>query len=128
MCEAADLRYCITMTNGDCIFCKIVAGTTPADVVFDGGDTVFFRDVNPKAPVHIVGIPKEHFTSLDQLTGDEHSLVGKLLHEAADVARTLGIADNGYRVITNVGRDAGQEIEHLHFHVLGGENLGPLRC
>lgn len=113
--------------SAECIFCSIVAGRTPADVVFDGGDTLFFRDINPKAPVHVVGIPKAHITSLDALTGDEHSVVGKLLHEAADVARELGVRESGYRVITNVGKDAGQEIEHLHFHVIGGEPLGPLR-
>ncbi|MBI1833662.1 MAG: histidine triad nucleotide-binding protein [Candidatus Andersenbacteria bacterium] len=117
----------MTESNNDCIFCSIVAGTTPADVVFDGGDTLFFRDINPKAPVHAVGIPKVHITSLDVLTGDEHALVGKILHEAADVARDLGVSESGYRVITNVGKDAGQEIEHLHFHVIGGEPLGPLR-
>lgn len=112
----------------DCIFCSIVEGTTPADIVFDGGDTLFFRDINPKAKVHIIGIPKKHFSSLDSIHGDDHAIIGKLLHEAADVAETIGIKDSGYRVITNVGRDAGQEIEHLHFHLLGGQSLGPLRC
>lgn len=117
-----------TETNDTCIFCSIVLGRTPADVVFDGGDTLFFRDINPKAKVHVVGVPKKHLTSLSDVHGDDHKLVGKLLHEAADVASQLGIADSGYRVLTNVGRDAGQEIEHLHFHVLGGESLGALRC
>lgn len=112
----------------NCIFCSIIEGTTPADLVFDGGDTVFFRDINPKARVHVVGIPKKHLSSLAVMRGDDHAVVGKLLHEVADVAQDLGISESGYRVITNVGRDAGQEVEHLHFHVLGGEPLGPLRC
>lgn len=111
-----------------CIFCEIVGGATPADVVFDGGDTVFFRDINPKARIHVVGIPKKHLSSLDAMHGEDHTIIGKLLHEAADVSKDLGISESGYRVITNVGSDAGQEIEHLHFHVLGGEQLGPLRC
>ena len=115
-------------TNGSCIFCSIIEGVTPSDIVFDGGDTLFFRDINPKAKVHIVGVPKKHLTSLDAVHGDDHALIGKLLHEAAEAAKKLGVFESGYRVITNVGRDAGQEVEHLHFHVLGGEPLGPLRC
>lgn len=116
------------MPQDDCIFCKIASGQAEADVVFDGGDTLFFRDIHPKAKVHLVGIPKKHIVSLDDLVGDDHNVVGKLLHEAAHVADEAGIRDTGYRVITNVGKDAGQEIQHLHFHVLGGEALGPLRC
>jgi len=112
----------------DCIFCSIAAGITPAEVLFDGGDTIFFRDTNPKAPVHIIGIPKKHLASLDALTGDDHLVMGKLMHEAAHIARDAGIFESGYRVIANVGKDAGQEITHLHFHIVGGENLGPLVC
>lgn len=111
---------------GDCIFCKIAAGEIKADVVFDGGDTVFFRDIHPKANVHIVGISKQHVTSLDAMTADDQALIGKLLHDMAHVAEEAGVSQSGYRVITNVGRDAGQEIHHLHFHLLGGERLGPL--
>lgn len=114
--------------SSNCIFCSIIEGITPSDIVFDGGDTLFFRDINPKARVHVVGIPKKHLTSLDDVHGDDHALIGKLLHEAADVASTLGIHESGYRVVTNVGSDAGQKVSHLHFHVMGGEPLGPLRC
>lgn len=110
----------------ECIFCAIADGTTPADIVFDGGDTLFFRDVNPKAKVHIVGIPKHHITSLNELVADDHGIIGKLLHEAAHVAEEVGIHESGYRVITNVGSDAGQEVTHLHFHILGGQPLGKL--
>lgn len=112
----------------DCIFCNIIEGTTPADIVFDGGDTLFFRDISPKAKVHIVGIPKKHYESLDEISGDDHAVIGKLLHEAAHVAEDMGLKESGYRVITNVGPDAGQDIKHLHFHILGGEPLGPIRC
>lgn len=113
--------------ENECIFCSIVDGVTPADVVFDGGDTLFFRDIEPKAAVHIVAITKKHIASLDAVVGDDHAVIGKLLHEAAHVAEDVGIKESGYRVITNVGRDAGQEIHHLHFHILGGEPLGPLK-
>ncbi len=112
----------------ECIFCRIAREETKADIVFDGGDTIFFRDIHPKAKIHIVGIPKKHLSSLNDLHGDDHSLIGKLLHEAGHVAEELGIKESGYRVLTNVGRDAGQEVQHLHFHILGGESLGPLRC
>ena len=116
----------VTLEGGDCIFCSIVAESTPADVVFDGGDTLFFRDMNPQAPVHVIGVPKKHIKSLDGVVGDDHFLLGKLLHEAAHVAEDMGINESGYRVVTNVGHDAGQEVQHLHFHIFGGEPLGPL--
>ena len=112
----------------DCIFCGIADSVSSADIVFDGGDTLFFRDINPKAAVHVIGIPKKHLDSLDAVHGDDHALIGKLLHDAADVADSLGIKESGYRVVTNVGSDAGQEVQHLHFHILGGEALGPVRC
>lgn len=114
--------------TASCIFCAIAAGTTGADIVFDGGDTLFFRDIRPRATVHIVGITKKHIASLAGVVADDHGVVGKLLHDAAHVAEDVGIAELGYRVITNVGRHAGQAIQHLHFHILGGEPLGPLKC
>ena len=110
----------------DCIFCQIVAGSTPADIVFDGGDTLFFRDISPKAAVHIVGIPKKHIDAMNKLIADDQAMIGKLVHDAAHVAQEAGIDQSGYRFITNVGSDAGQEVHHLHFHLLGGQPLGPL--
>ena len=120
--SSGGLCYNVGMVDSapDCIFCQIAAGTTEADVVFDGGDTLFFRDISPKAAVHIVGIPKEHQTDLHD--------VGKILSNVEAVALKVGIAESGYRVITNRGSDAGQEVAHLHFHILGGEPLGPLKC
>jgi histidine triad (HIT) family protein len=115
-------------SDPNCIFCAIASGITPADVVFDGGDTLFFRDISPKAAVHVVGITKKHLGSLDSMTSGDQDVVGKLLHEVAHVAEELGIKESGYRVITNVGADSGQEVKHLHFHILGGESLGPLKC
>ncbi|HLC49659.1 MAG TPA: HIT domain-containing protein [Candidatus Andersenbacteria bacterium] len=112
----------------ECIFCNIINGAVSADIVFDGGDTLFFKDIHPKAPVHIVGIPKKHFESLDAMVGDDHLVMGKLMHDATHVAREAGIFESGYRVLTNIGIHAGQEVPHVHFHILGGENLGPIRC
>lgn len=112
--------------KNECIFCGIVAEPASAKIVFDGGDTLFFHDISPKAKVHIIGIPKEHISSLQELHGDYHALVGKLLHDAAHVAADVGIGESGYRVVTNIGVDAGQAVQHLHFHILGGEPLGPL--
>ena len=118
-----------SMAEGEkCIFCRIAAGEATAKVVFDGGDTLFFHDIHPKARVHVVGITKKHLTNLADMVGDDHLVIGKLLHEASHVAEDLGVAAEGYRVVTNVGKNAGQEIQHFHIHVLGGEPLGPLRC
>lgn len=113
-------------TDADCIFCQIVAKQAPATVVFDGGDTLFFRDISPKAKVHIVGIPKEHLASLHAVKADHHAMIGKLLHDVAHVAEDVGLAEGGYRVVTNIGAHAGQMVSHLHFHILGGEPLGPM--
>lgn len=110
----------------DCIFCKIVQGVAPAEIVFDGGDTIFFKDIHPKAPVHIIGIPKKHLISLDSMVGDDHLTMGKLLHDATHIARDAGIFETGYRIVTNIGLHAGQEVPHLHFHILGGHPLGSI--
>lgn len=110
----------------NCVFCKIVQGNVPSDIVFDGGDTLFFRDIHPKAPVHIIAIPKKHLHSLDAMVGDDHLVIGKLLHDAVHVAREAGIFETGYRVVTNIGEHAGQEVPHLHFHIIGGGPLGPI--
>jgi histidine triad (HIT) family protein len=96
--------------------------------VYDGGDTLFFRDINPRARIHILGILKEHVASLAAVNSDQHAVMGKLLHDAVHVAEDLGLRDSGYRVITNIGPDSGQAVPHLHIHILGGEQLGPLRC
>lgn len=112
----------------ECIFCAIVKGSGSADIVYDGNDTLFFRDINPKARVHVLGILKAHVASLGAINSEHHAVLGKLLHDAAHVAEELGLRESGYRVIANVGPDSGQEVPHLHLHVLGGEPLGPLRC
>ncbi len=107
-----------------CIFCRIAAGTAPADLLFADDDVVAFQDLTPRAPTHVLVIPRRHIVSLAHATGEETAILGKLLLAAADAARRTGIADGGYRVVTNSGADAGQSVSHLHLHVLGGRRLG----
>ena len=116
------------MSVDECIFCQIGSGVASADVVFEDEESIFFRDISPQAEVHIVGIPKKHIISLASLTEEDQAMIGRLVHSISNVASEAGIAEGGYRVITNVGMDAGQEVKHLHWHILGGEPLGPLRC
>ena len=111
------------MSSSDCIFCRIVAGKIPADVVHEDPHLVAFRDASPQAPTHILVIPRDHISSLDT-AGDEHrELLGRLLVASRNVARDEGLAEGGYRVVTNVGQDGGQSVHHIHLHVLGGRTL-----
>jgi len=106
----------------DCLFCKIVRKEIPAKLVDEGTDYVAFRDIDPKAPVHILVVPREHVSSLNELT--DAALVGRLTLAAADIARREGIAESGYRTVINTNRGAGQTVFHLHLHLLGGRSLG----
>ena len=113
------------MTN-DCLFCRIVAGEIPATVVHETGSTLAFRDIGPKAPVHVLVIPKAHHADLAALAAADPALAGEVLAAAGAVAVTEGLEPDGYRVIFNTGRHAGQEVFHVHAHVLGGRPLGPM--
>ena len=115
-----------TSNSPDCIFCKIAAKAAPADIVYESDNTLFFRDINPKAAVHVVAIPKIHLNSLKDVDNTNQNIMGKLISDIAQVAKQQGLAADGYRVITNIGINAGQEVDHLHWHILGGETLGPL--
>jgi histidine triad (HIT) family protein len=106
-----------------CLFCKIAAGTVPANVVFADDDVVAFNDVAPRAPTHVLVIPRRHIASLADATPEENGIVGKLMLAAAEVARRTGIDGGGYRVVTNCGASAGQSVFHLHLHVLGGRRF-----
>lgn len=108
------------------IFCKIASGEIPADIVYEDDEVVAFKDVRPHAPVHILIIPRKHMARLDDATAEDKELLGHILLTASKVAKLTGIDAGGYRVVENNGPDAGQEVEHLHFHVLGGKRLGPL--
>lgn len=109
---------------GECVFCRIAAGELPARVVFTNDEIVAFHDLSPRAPVHILVIPRRHLDSLGVATEDDGALLGRLLLVAAEVARDAGIDTSGFRVVTNTGAGAGQSVPHLHLHVLGGRQLG----
>jgi histidine triad (HIT) family protein len=107
----------------DCLFCKIVSGAIPADIVHRDEQVTAFRDIQPRAPTHILVVPNRHIASLDEAEQAEPSTLAALLRTAAAVARAAGVADGGYRVVANVGPDAGQSVAHLHLHVLGGRQM-----
>lgn len=111
------------MSNPDCLFCKIVAGEIPADVVDRAEGLLAFRDINPQAPVHILIIPTEHITSLEAASDDHRDMLGNMMLLARDIARAEGVADAGYRTAMNIGADGGQSVHHVHLHVLGGRAL-----
>jgi histidine triad (HIT) family protein len=108
----------------DCIFCRIAAGDVPADVVAHDEHFVAFNDLHPLAPVHVLVIPREHVASLAELEQLSGPTAAELLPFAARVARETGVEESGYRLVANNGADAGQEISHLHLHVIGGAALG----
>lgn len=107
----------------DCLFCRIVRGEIPSDRVHDDDMVIAFRDIAPRAPTHVLVIPREHLDSAADLTDAHGPLLGRLFAVAADVARREGIEQAGYRIVTNVGPDAGQSVPHLHLHVLGGRPM-----
>ncbi len=108
----------------DCIFCRIGAGDIPAAKVFEDDELVAFRDIRPQAPQHIQIIPKRHIETIQDLTLVDSDLIGKMVLAANQIARDLGIADPGYRLVFNCRGDGGQEVFHIHLHLLGGRKLG----
>jgi len=111
------------MSAPDCLFCKIVAGEIPAEVVHDDERLLAFRDINPQAPVHLLVIPKQHVASLADAEEAHRDLLGEALLLAQKVAFEEGISEAGFRTVINTGRDGGQTVGHLHLHVLGGRSL-----
>jgi histidine triad (HIT) family protein len=108
----------------DCLFCQIVAGKIPATVVKRSADALAFRDIDAKAPVHVLVIPTNHVPAVRDAKGEEaERLLGRLLAFAAEVASDQGLDRDGYRIVTNTGKNAGQSVDHLHLHVLGGRKL-----
>lgn len=112
----------------DCIFCKIIKREIPSSIVYEDGEIIAFRDVNPVAPVHILVIPKKHISSLIDLTKEDEIVVGKIYTVINQIAKQEGIDKKGFRVVVNCGEDGGQEVKHLHFHILGGKKLGVKIC
>ena len=106
-----------------CLFCGVVAGSVPSTSVLDTETCYAFRDINPAAPVHVLVVPKEHLESVEAVGSSQAVLLGDLFDAIRAVAAKEGITESGYRVVTNVGDDAGQVVKHLHFHVIGGRSL-----
>jgi histidine triad (HIT) family protein len=109
----------------ECIFCRIVAGEVPGDIVYQDEDFLAFRDILPKAPVHVLVIPKAHITSATELADGQQELAGRLILIAKNLAEKEGIAMKGYRLVINCGPEGGQVVPHLHLHLIGGRQMDP---
>lgn len=107
---------------GDCLFCKIAAKELDADVLYESGEVIAFRDINPAAPTHVLVIPKVHIASANDLTRGHGELLAEMFEVMTSLASESGLT-NGHRIVTNVGPDAGQAVHHLHFHLLGGRKM-----
>lgn len=107
----------------DCLFCGIVEGKIKGNIVYQDNSVVAFKDINPKAPVHVLIIPRRHVAGILDLNADDGALIGHIFEIAARLAREQGIADSGFRVVVNSGADAGQSVFHLHYHLLGGRRM-----
>jgi len=114
----------VSTAASDCLFCRILAGEVPAEEVHATDGTFAFRDINPQAPTHVLVIPRDHITSAHTVDAAHGPVVADMLIAAQDIARREGIADAGYRLVFNVGDDAGNTVPHLHLHVIGGRRLG----
>lgn len=112
----------------DCIFCKIIKREIPSSIVYEDNEIIAFRDVNPQAPIHILVIPKKHISSLVDLKEEDEKVVGRIYTVINKIAEQEEIDKKGFRVIVNCGEDGGQEVKHLHFHILGGKKLGVKIC
>ena len=110
--------------SDECIFCKINRGEIPSDILYRDDDCFVIRDIAPKAPVHLLVIPTVHFIYLSGLSEEFQTVLGRLFSAAKDMAAREGVVDSGYRLVINQGPDSGQEVPHLHLHVLGGRHLG----
>ncbi len=107
----------------DCIFCKIVTGEIPSDILYRDEEVIAFRDINPQAPVHVLVIPREHIAFLSDLTEEQSGLLGRMAAVANRLAKSEGIAEKGYRIAVNCAEQGGQLVPHLHMHLLGGRQL-----
>ncbi|GAA0181932.1 histidine triad nucleotide-binding protein [Clostridium sediminicola] len=108
---------------GECIFCKIIDGEIPSKKVYEDERVFAFEDINPEAPIHVLIVPKKHISNINELTEEEEKLIGHIFFVSKKIADEYNIKDTGYRVVSNCGKDGGQTVDHLHFHLLGGRNL-----
>ncbi len=107
-----------------CIFCRIASGEIPSAQVYSDEQVVAFRDTNPQAPLHVLVVPRAHISGISTVEAEQGAVLSAMIHAANTVAREQGVAERGYRLLWNVGPDAGQSVFHLHLHVLGGRRLG----
>lgn len=115
----------IEQNNQDCLFCKILRKEIPCSYIYEDEYVVAFKDINPVAPVHILIIPKIHIESVNDITEENSNYISKVFQAIPTIAKEANIFDDGYRVITNIGKNGGQLVKHMHFHILGGKKLGP---
>lgn len=110
----------------DCIFCSIIAGRIPSDFIYEDDEIVVFKDINPKAPVHVLIVPRKHIAGVNDVTEEDAPLLGNLFVVARKIAEQTKVAQAGYRLVVNTGREGGQEVDHLHIHLLGGRQMRAL--
>ena len=108
----------------DCIFCKIINKEIPSEIIYEDEEIISFKDINPAAPVHVLVIPKKHIEKITDLKQEDEAVIGKIFTAINKVAEKVGVAEEGFRVIANCGENGGQEVKHIHFHILGGKKLG----
>jgi len=111
------------MSNDDCLFCKIAKGEIATEFLFESDNVAAFRDIHPIAPVHVLIIPKEHIRSMTEVNDDHKAVLGEMLIAASKIAKDLGISEDGYKLLIRTGRHGGQEVPHIHLHLLGGARL-----
>ena len=111
------------MSEQDCLFCKILNGDIPADIIYESDSAIAFRDISPQAPTHVLVIPRKHVATINDLSEEDQEIIGSLYLAAKDIARAEGISDEGYRAVMNCNEGAGQSVFHIHLHVLGGRAL-----
>lgn len=112
------------MLDNDCIFCKIINGDIPSSKVYEDDEILAFKDINPVAPVHVLIIPKCHIQNTNEINSENSKYIAHIYEKIGEIAKKVGVYDSGYRLICNCGEDAGQEVKHLHFHLIGGKSLG----
>ena len=112
------------MPNSDCLFCKILDGDIPADIVYESATAIAFRDINPQAPTHVLIIPRKHIATINDIDEGNEATVGHLYIAAKAIAAAEGLADDGYRVVMNCNEAAGQTVFHIHLHLVGGRTMG----
>ena len=111
------------MAHDDCLFCKILAGEIPADIIYESETAIAFRDINPQAPTHVLIIPRQHIATINDIQAEDHAVIGSLFSAAREIAKQEGFSDEGYRAVMNCNEAAGQTVFHVHLHLLGGRGL-----